>query len=156
DQVVPPSQKSPRKDLPPECDEIIVRALAKEPDERFKDADEMRDALMGYLARVGEGFDSSTQLKTSMTPTPRTSVMSPSGRRQVIQVATRGDVDKYESALRWRYRIGVLVATILIVVGLGAGGWAWLHRPPDVLTAETEPNDEVSQADPLTPGVQVT
>jgi len=44
-----PSKRAPR--VPVELDEICLRALASNKDDRYKDCDEMREALQGWLAK---------------------------------------------------------------------------------------------------------
>jgi serine/threonine protein kinase len=46
----PPSSRRP--DVPPEIDELVLRLLAKSPDDRFQTADELVDALEGVAART--------------------------------------------------------------------------------------------------------
>jgi eukaryotic-like serine/threonine-protein kinase len=46
--VVPPSAKAP--DVPPELDAIVMKALAREANDRFQSAEEMQRALEGFLA----------------------------------------------------------------------------------------------------------
>ncbi len=46
----PPSSRRP--DVPPEIDELVLRLLAKTPEERFQTADEVVDAIEGVAART--------------------------------------------------------------------------------------------------------
>jgi len=46
----PPSSRRP--DVPPEIDELVLRLLAKSPDDRFQTADEVVDAIEGVAART--------------------------------------------------------------------------------------------------------
>ncbi len=48
----PPSKVNP--DVPPELDEITLRALERSPDKRYQTAEEMREALEGFLRAKGE------------------------------------------------------------------------------------------------------
>ena len=41
------------KDIDPTLDEIVARSLQKDPAKRFQTAQEMRDALEGYIAKTG-------------------------------------------------------------------------------------------------------
>jgi len=50
--VVPPSQAAPQLDIPPEADQLLLRALAKSPEGRFASADEMSAA---FRAALGQG-----------------------------------------------------------------------------------------------------
>ncbi|HEX5657669.1 MAG TPA: serine/threonine-protein kinase, partial [Polyangiales bacterium] len=45
--VVPPSAKAPG--VPPELDAIVMKALSREADDRYQDAEEMQHALEGFL-----------------------------------------------------------------------------------------------------------
>jgi serine/threonine-protein kinase len=49
-----PSARSPLS-VPAEADEIILRCLEKDPDRRYQTAEEVRQALIEYLATVGSG-----------------------------------------------------------------------------------------------------
>ena len=46
----PPSVREVREDVDPELDAIVQRCLAKSPDDRWKNAGELQEALEGYLA----------------------------------------------------------------------------------------------------------
>ena len=48
-----PNLKSIRPDIPSDLEQIVYRALAAEPSDRFASADEMRKALGQYLNRMG-------------------------------------------------------------------------------------------------------
>jgi len=52
-QVRPPSERNPR--VPPELDRVVLRALAREPEDRFAWASELRDALGPWGRRLGAG-----------------------------------------------------------------------------------------------------
>src|SRR5690606_4403593 len=71
------------------------------------------------------------------------------------EIATRGDIDRYERRLRRRSLISRAFALLLVVGLIGLGGFAWFHRPTPIATRESEPNDLISQADPLPEGLRV-
>jgi serine/threonine protein kinase len=50
--VEPPPPSSRRSDLPPELDALVLRALAKRPNERFPSVAAMRDAIMAIRAQL--------------------------------------------------------------------------------------------------------
>src|SRR6185295_12676358 len=64
DDLVSPSERAPDRHIPPELDRIIMRAMARNRDERYPSAGEMRhdlEALMGGLTsgeRRGRTFGS--------------------------------------------------------------------------------------------------
>ena len=58
DAVPPPSSR--RSDISPELDEIVLRLLAKSPDDRFQTADEVLEAIGEVAARTGSSLMAST------------------------------------------------------------------------------------------------
>jgi len=151
DPLVPPSERSGRTDLPPEADAIVANAMAKDPAERYQSMDALRHDLLAYLASIGE-----EQPDSGVSFPRQLSVPSPSGRRKVVQVATRTDVDRYEKRIRRKGRIGWLLG-VLLLAGAAAGG-VWLYRqdfPRPVPTHEEEPNNEPNQANALPPHTPV-
>jgi len=54
--VVPPSQAAPNLDIPAEADEILLRALAKSPDDRYSSAEEMARAIRGSIGMTRSGL----------------------------------------------------------------------------------------------------
>jgi tRNA A-37 threonylcarbamoyl transferase component Bud32 len=52
DPIVPPSQLRPDLDIPPECEAIVMKALAKRRDERYRTMGELQLAIEQWLSRV--------------------------------------------------------------------------------------------------------
>jgi len=147
EELVPPSQRTSRS-IPPEADQIIGMAMAKNRDDRFQSADELRVALLDFLASVGDDVDDSLL---------RSSVARQAIKRADGVVSTREAVDRYERALHRRGLFGY-IALVLLLVGLGVGGVYFWRRPsaeqdPSV---EHEPNDQPEQAAVLPEGLSVT
>src|SRR5690606_5003339 len=142
--VIPPSQKAGRHAIPPEADRIVLKAMAKDPRERFQSMDELRAALLTYLAGVGQdgGLESGR-----LAGVGGRAVATDSGRQR--EVATRGDIDDYERRLRRRSLMSRAIAVVAVAAMLGAAAWGWVHRPVPSTNVESEPNDEITQADPL-------
>lgn len=155
--VVPPSQRSPRRDVPPQADDIVLKALEKDPARRYQRAEELREDLVAYLALVGEGFDSTQALVRSASLVPRTeSIRTTSGSRAVRDIATRGDVDRYEARLRRRSRVGwVLLASAVAGAAYGGVRW-WSAREAPLPTEEVEPNNTPADANLLPAGHPMT
>ena len=143
DEVVPLGERL--DGIPRALDAIVLRALAKEPTDRFGSAAQMRDALLAMLSEMGEDLG------------PAAATSSPDGTPPPMQlapgdVATRRDVDDYERRLRKRSRWGGL-AVVLLLGAVAAGGWyAWKQRPPPAPSRfEQEPNDTPARANELPP-----
>ena len=147
EELVLPSQRTSRV-LPPEADHIIGMAMAKKAGDRYQSADELRVALLGYLASVGDDVDDSLL---------RTSVARDAGKRADQVVSTRAAVDHYERGLRRRGQMGY-VLLVLLLGGAAAAGLFFWQRPRTVadVTVEHEPNDMPEQAAVLPEGTTVT
>ena len=124
--VAPPSSRAPS--VPPALDEVVVRATAKDPDERF-DAAGMRAALQTVVDPPdGEG--------ATAAMTPPAAVEKPDGYA-VWPIPGRS----YDAARLGRRVIAVLVA--LAVIALGAFLWR--------ITAGTDARDRPRISPPPTP-----
>ena len=150
--VIPPTERASQRDLPPEADAIILKAMEKDRELRYARMEDFRDALIEYLIQVGEAVDSgSGHLSRSASGSSSTS-----GRRRIAQVATRGDVDNYERRIRRRSWLSYVVVASLLAAA-GAASVALVRgrgpeRPPEV---ESEPNDDPAHANPLPRGLRM-
>ncbi|MFO7274099.1 MAG: Stk1 family PASTA domain-containing Ser/Thr kinase [Symbiobacteriaceae bacterium] len=122
ERVDPPSQLNP--EVPAELDEIILRAMEKEPEDRFDSAVEMRDALADFLEMHLEGR---THMRGGDFPTM--DVRALRGRSGVPwRERSRAKRPRDPEAARRRARIRniVLISAALAILlgGLGAGAWA--------------------------------
>ncbi|MBI5542885.1 MAG: serine/threonine protein kinase [Deltaproteobacteria bacterium] len=147
------NQKPPRTSeiaahlgISPGVEAVLEKALAKNPRDRYRDADEMRAALTATRDSVA-------------LPTFSTGDWD-KARTGELAIARRDDWDSFERSLRWRRRFAPLAA-LLVLAGAGAGGFAF-HRqqapPPSVrapVTSEVEPNDGPRTANLVAPGTDV-
>ena len=124
----PPSEL--RKDIPPELDMVVLRALAKDPNERYQSADEME----GDLDRVARGLpvaaatvDAATQVlrRTPATPVESTAatMIAP------VAGAARGVpppiVEEEEHVGHERPWWAWLLALLFVVAAVVAGIFVW-------------------------------
>jgi serine/threonine protein kinase len=72
--VPPPSPRSLRPDLPPEVETIILRCLAKRPDERFQSATDLSYALREAVAQLPPELQKSSALASTTILSPGVSV----------------------------------------------------------------------------------
>jgi serine/threonine-protein kinase len=117
EQPIPPSRINP--DVSPELDAVVMRALAKNPDNRYQSADEMREDL--GRARRGlpvmatplmPGAPQSTQVIHREQPEP-TSVMTQGAGTTTASTATTSEPDRTPGWL-----IALIGFLILAVLGL--------------------------------------
>jgi serine/threonine-protein kinase len=151
DDVIPPTKRSQRHDLPAVADRILMKALEKKPADRYQSMIEMRADLAEYLAGIGMAVDSGRMRE----PTEAARVTTPEGK---VVVATRGDVDRYERRLRLAAYAQALFLVALVSVGVAGGAWLIRGGAPHLGTAmtESEPNDSPEEATPLPRGEALT
>lgn len=142
----PPSTINPNID--PALEAIIMKAMEKDPERRFKDASEMRHILNDYLAGrpVNLGDDISglkTQVMGGVAPVNGTAVMNPVGGangdagRTIVNKAYAADTnDEGKKKSKRNVVIGVVIA-LLAVIGIVAaamalGGNQEMVNVPDV------------------------
>jgi serine/threonine-protein kinase len=153
----PPSVQQFAPEISSAICEVIHRALAKRPEDRFRSADEMREALLS----AGE---------PSGAPTPRRP-LTPEVTGE-LRIASRDDFREFEQQLvaikRSRIAAPAIVASLFMILALAAWRWPDVYgllaraaptvaaslptglRPPDLYDGtEHEPNDSPSQANPL-------
>ncbi|MBL8919863.1 MAG: serine/threonine protein kinase [Myxococcaceae bacterium] len=135
------AELAPHAPVSPAFEKIISTALAKKPDDRFKDAEVMKKAL--------EALRTSTRSVTSdFTPMPD---------ELAAKMLSREDFDRYERRLRSE-RLLAPVATLLVLIALAVGGWRALqHLKADEgpASVEQEPNDQIKQANRIALGSPV-
>ena len=159
DEPVPPSVRSPRRDLHPDIDRIVLRAMAKDPGERQGSMRELREELEAYLRDHPDELDHSA--RRSLVPEPAAvsayeltqplPVTRKAGGKQVV-AATRDEVERYERRLRAQSVAMWTTAGAVALAAGTAGYYGWVHRPvpeAEAITTESEPNDEPGQEDVL-------
>jgi eukaryotic-like serine/threonine-protein kinase len=127
----PPSALRP--EVPHNLDAVVMRALAKDPDQRYASAEEM-DA---ELARVARGLAVSRETEDAMTQviagvgseTAHTMVQRPRGSAGPVGPAYR---PPYEPAAKKRTLWPWIVALVVIVAGAG-GGYVLYEKIQDQL-----------------------
>lgn len=135
DNPSPPSQLN--SEVPVELEEIILRALEKEPEDRYLSAETMREALTGFLAAHAAG---KTHIRSGDFPTMdlrgmpsrKTRRSQEDQRRQTMPEDDEELDEEEEERPRGRRRksrawIWVTLVALLVFGALGAGGWALVN-----------------------------
>jgi serine/threonine-protein kinase len=161
DAVVPPSEKAPERALPPEADEIVLRAMAKNPAERYESAAAIQRDLERIVgaAAISSGFTSGAMRGpiTAVGEAPTLALSeseagSDPGSAGEGQRLRRQDLEDFERGLRRGKRLTRLALPLLIAVG-GAGVFAvsrWHTEKPT--SVEHEPNNTPGYANLLPSG----
>lgn len=123
------------QEVPAELDQIIGQALAKEPEERFADAAEMRAALEQFLAdhAAGRTHIVSGDFPTQMITTPigsRKERRQPGEKPKGAMAPMAGEEEDEEEVARpltrkQKRRRAVIILVVLVLLGALVGGGAY-------------------------------
>jgi eukaryotic-like serine/threonine-protein kinase len=162
----PPSEL--RKDIPPELDMIVLRALAKDPDARYQSADEME----GDLDRVARGLpiaastvDTATQVMRRPTPaTPAEATAAtmiapvPGAARDVLPPVVGEEERVGHERPWWAWLLALLFVIAAVIAGIFV--WQELSGSKPTVPVGLYTGQQVAQAEQqiraahLTPSVQ--
>ncbi|MBW2524472.1 MAG: serine/threonine protein kinase [Deltaproteobacteria bacterium] len=162
----PPSsiERAPDLSIPKGVNDLVMRCMAKKPEERFQTIERVRDGLLRELRAVGLPSNEALPLgddgpPTDADPPPRS--RGPASRRggrdrlAQSQLATRNEVEAYERKLL-RAKWGGRLLLGALVVGALAAGVVAVRMPDETFQGvETERNDRAATANPLPLGRSV-
>ncbi len=141
DRPIPLHERSPRCPCTPAFEALLLRALEKDPNDRFASADEMRAALEPLAGvRAVPSFGNAPKDTGDLA------------------IASREDWDRFERRLRrgiW-IRNGSAIAALGLLVAGGEIAYRRLaNAPPAPLAEEREPNDTPAQANLIASGQEI-
>ena len=148
-----PSSRARGASLVPEIDDIVMRAMAKDPADRWPSAAAMAAAVeSAYAEVVGDRLIGAGRASSSSRRRAGTEDDEPLSELRL----RRSDIDGYEQSLR-RQRMGVTVSGLLLGAALVAAAvWWTVLRDPPPHRHEHEPNDSIDQATRIAHGTKVT
>jgi serine/threonine-protein kinase len=157
-----PLPSSFNAEIPAELEAVVVRALAKEPDDRYASMEEFLFALEAALPDGSDKLLLQAQFGTTATPFPgalervRNSGILPATTVGRPASASSSPVVMLPPAPQ-RSRAPLLIGTLLAVAAVGGGAYAYMttHRQgataaavsppaPSVATASTPPSPEIA------------
>ena len=160
--LTPPSEKRPDLDIPPEADQLVARAMARDLSQRYTDVDAFRlDLQRAFEQVIGSSpdmRDSGRAPWSDQSPRPSLPVETPSqmvralNRVTLEQPMLRQDFEDYERSLKRqsRFRGWLLPLVFVAAVAGGALAWQWWRAQPVV--TELEPNNSRATASLIAPG----
>jgi len=149
-----PSMRAPKLAIPPAVDHLCRKALARDPDARWRTAAELAEA-------IEEVYRETVHETTGGGARPRSRALA--GGRLVLERdeepsdlrLRRSDIDAFERGLK-RRRVVLLGGTAAVAVAAIASVVVLLSRGAPTLREEREPNNEAAQANKIAAGAPVT
>lgn len=129
---VPPLPSTINPGLPRQLDSVIMKALAKNPQNRYQTAGEMGNDLSRILA------DQPVRAETALTDAERTQFIARPGGAAAPAAFVVDDIDDHVGARRGALLWGVLVAALLIIIAIV--GFLILRSPAAKPVQATVPN----------------
>jgi serine/threonine-protein kinase len=150
-------ERAPDRDIPPGVSAIVLKALAKNPEDRFQKVEDLQSALVEEIRALGtssvEDLLDSGQLK-KLAKVARDADATAA---MAAEIATRDEVERYERKLRRMYW-GSRVAGAVLVTGAVVGSAKLLYEQRAELRRgrEIEPNDTAALATRLPFGTSIS
>jgi serine/threonine protein kinase len=135
-------------DIPPALEAIVMKALAKNPDNRYQNAQEMRQDLM--RAATGKPVTATPLL----APAEQTSIHQPSATDSTVVMRRTGAAPLPEVARR-RRRLGWTLLTLIMLAIGGVVAWAILstiNKSPEMITIQDVRNKTLAEAKAILEG----
>jgi serine/threonine-protein kinase len=143
-----PSMRAPKMGIDPRVDHLCRKALAKEPNRRWRSAAELG-------AAIEEVFNETVTESTPDRARSRKHAFAlPVDEDSALRLR-RADIDAFERSLVRRKWVTTALGVLFVLAAAGAATWAFMREPPP-LTEEKEPNDDAAHANPIAAGTQVT
>ena len=140
----PAAPSTKRADVPRELDMVVMRALAKHPDDRYQSAEEMEADLDRVARGVGvapETAETATQIMRAplagpVAATAATMITPPRRAGAAIPPVPPSVYYDLDEPIH-RRPVWPWIAALLFVIGAGIGGWFLYHQISDRLSSST-------------------
>jgi hypothetical protein len=153
---IPPNVRRPERAISPDLEQLILRALEKDPTRRLQTAESFREKVLRIAERLRQERERTLEAPPVAQPTaaekPAVEAGSPLRRSpnpsvRVRQLRDGVDPEQEEAlALRARHRRWTLIggASGVVAVLAAAGvAWAWSAKEPEAATAVSVPSHAI-------------
>ncbi len=154
---LPPEERAPARGIGASMSAIVMRALRKDPSDRFASVEQLQHHLVEEAKAAGSSSVESLLDSEFMQRLANAAEPTRAEPRVALRAATRNDVDGYERKLK-RRRFVSGGAFALGLLGLAGGALAMVltrDRAP-APRVEREPNDTPAAATPLEVGATLS
>jgi serine/threonine-protein kinase len=150
---IPPSERTPSRQIPLGADRIVLRALSKSPEARYNSVEELQSALIEETSALGSSSVETLLDSAAVRGMARAASEASAGASgDPSTIATRDEVEAYERKLR-RKRYGTWVmAAILVAAPAAAGVKLATSGTEEFAGVEREPNNTAGEAMLVPPG----
>jgi serine/threonine-protein kinase len=172
--MVPPSTRYPNLSIPEIADEVVLRAMSKDPAARYQSAAQMRTALADILEieepgneyrRYTSRYDASPSDLPAISRPPLALLQDPVAVRKRGQTPTAPDPPEPPRTIsqppapafappkkeRNKTAIALVVVAAAVLIALAVAGLAMINQlqGKSDMAREREPNDDIRQATPV-------
>ncbi|MFO0587294.1 MAG: serine/threonine-protein kinase [Polyangiaceae bacterium] len=150
---IPPIERTPELGIPPGVSRLVMKALHKNPAERFQKVEELQVACVEQLRAVGTN---SVETLLDSGAVRKLGTEMPKEAHGGAAIATRDEVERYERKLR-RQKYGVYAVLLVMLGAAGTAGYKyWESRKVVFNGVEIEPNDNAGEATHVPFGANVS
>ncbi len=160
EEPVSPSVRVPELKVPVGAGEIVLKALQKDPEQRWQKIEDLQAALVEEVRSIStssvDNLLDSGQLRRLAKVAAETDLKPVQGRVAPVPLATRDELVAYERKLR-RTKYTAIGSAVLLTAAAGAVGAHFLVKEHAAFSGvEVEPNDSAAEAQPMPFGKSVS
>ena len=167
---IPMRERNPRIDIPDAVVDIVSRALAKHPEDRFQTIEELQSAIVEVLGGLGQSavemlLDSArlrllhAEALEGSSHDPNDGSRTGMSRTLVrkAEIATRDEVEAFHRKLARQKRFAIVVGVVAASLAAFGGMHAYQEAtaPPGFHGFELEPNSQANEANDVPFGAEV-
>ena len=153
EQPVPPAMRAPELAVPFGASAIVMKALEKDPADRYQRIEDLQAALVAEVRAAG------TSSVEDLLDSGQVRRLARAGVAEAIKadIATRDEVERYERKLR-RQRYSFVFVILALLLGAAYGGFRlYRHERAELAKGhEIEPNNTAAEATRLPYGTSAT